>query len=161
MVISYSLGKKSLADSQEMLQSAGERLAELRAQSLEQAEGDAKAYERLNALWSLQKDDPKRVEGFQNAVLGAIEAPGAIMETANEILGILQQLPGRSAKHLTSDLAIAVELAATGGRAAERNVSVNLPFIDDEHQRQKIDATYGTLGEKIDAQARDTIELLS
>ena len=161
MVVSYSVGKKSLADSEEMLRSAGEKLAELRAVAMKQGQEDAKAYEKLNALWSLPKDDPAREAGFHTAVLGAIEAPGNIMRTAAEILGILAQLPDRSAKHLKSDLAIAVELSATGARAAERNVTVNLPFLESDSQRDQLDGTYGALGNQIDEQARETIAILS
>ena len=80
------------------------------------------------------------------------------MESARDVLECLKQLPGRSARHLGSDLAIAVELACTGGRAAERNVSVNLPFVEDENRREELDTRYGELGAEIDAIARGIIE---
>ena len=157
MVVAYSLDKESLADEQPMLKDAGKKLAELRSLSIDQAEGDARAYERLNELWSLDKVDPARKAGFNEAVLDAIEAPGNIMRTAGQVLEVLARLSGRSARHLQSDLAIAVELSATGARAAERNVTVNLPFVEDEQHRHQLDETYGALGAQIDQQARETI----
>ena len=161
MVVAYSLGKTTLADSQAMLTSAASELEDLRTRSLEQAEADAVAYGRLNALWGLDKDDPARVSGWIDAVEGAISAPGAIMETGDRILEILEDLPGRSARHLESDLAIAVELAATGARAAERNVAVNLPLLPEGELREKHDARYGELGVRVDGRARAILESLA
>jgi formiminotetrahydrofolate cyclodeaminase len=153
MVVAYSLGKPSLADSQSMLENA--------ASELEQAEADAVAYGRLNALWGLEKDDPDRLSGWTDAVEGAIKAPGEIMETADRILEILEELPGRSARHLGSDLAIAVELAATGARAAERNVAVNLPLLPEGETRNDHDARYGGVGVRVDERARTILEHLA
>ena len=161
MVVAYSLGKSSLSEHQSMLEETANRLEALRADALEQADADAAAYRELNTLWRLDANDPARVAGFAGAVEGAIEAPGAIMKSARDVLTCLRELPGRSAKHLGSDLAIAVELACTGGRAAERNVSVNLPFVEDASLREQLDERYGMLGEEIDAIARGIIEALS
>ena len=161
MVVAYSLGKASLSEHQSMLEAVATQLSDLRSRSLTQADADAAAYRELNTLWKLDKSDPARVAGFATAVNGAIDAPGAIMETARDVLACLQQLPGRSAPHLSSDLAIAVELACTAGRAAERNVSVNLPLVEDDSARETLDARYGALGVEIDTIARGIIDALS
>ena len=161
MVVAYSIGKTSLSEHQSMLEDTARRLADLRARSLTQADADAAAYQELNTLWKLEATDPARVEGFARAVEGAIAAPGAIMESSRDVLDCLKELPGKSATHLKSDLAIAVELACTGGRAAERNVSVNLPLIEDESAREALDARYGAVGLEIDTIARGIIEALS
>ena len=94
-----------------MLEESTMTLKELRERSMRQADDDAAAYGSLNALWSRPADDPERVDGFQDAVRGAIKAPGAIMETSCLILEVLERLPGCSAPHLASDLAIAIETA--------------------------------------------------
>ena len=161
MVVAYSLGKKSLAEDQPMLEQTAAQLAERRTASLRQADDDAAAYGVLNALWRLDAEDPARRKGFPEAVQGAILAPGAIMETSLAILHCLENLPGHSARHLTSDLAIAVELACTAGRAAERNVSVNLPLVEDATLKDELDARYGALGLEIDTVARSILESLS
>jgi formiminotetrahydrofolate cyclodeaminase len=83
------------------------------------------------------------------------------METADRILEILEELPGRSARHLGSDLAIAVELAATGARAAERNVAVNLPLLPEGETRNDHDARYGGVGVRVDERARTILEHLA
>ena len=160
MVVAYSLGKKSLGEHQSMLERTEKELARLRVDSLAQADADAAAYGVLNALWKLDADDPRRLAGFADAVRGATEAPGAIMETSLAVLNCLKELPGCSARHLVSDLAIAVELACTAGRAAERNVSVNLPSIEDPGLKEELDGRYGALGLEIDQVARGIIEAL-
>jgi formiminotetrahydrofolate cyclodeaminase len=161
MVVAYSIGKTALSGYQTMLESSGTELEELRIRALKEADQDAVAYGRLNALWGLDKDHPDRLAGWASAVEGAIDAPGAIMVTADRVLEILERLPGRSAKHLVSDLSIAVELAATGARAAERNVAVNLPLLEDESVREKYDDTYGEIGARVDERARDILEQLT
>ena len=161
MVIAYSLGKKSLAQHQEMLEEARKTLQDLRARSMRQADDDAAAYGCLNALWSRPADDPERISGFQDAVRGAIKAPGAIMETSSLILEVLERLPGCSAPHLASDLSIAIETATMGARAAERNVTVNLPMLTDDEERQALDETFGALGLRIDTMARSAMEAMA
>ena len=161
MVVAYSLGKKSLADHQTMLEESTMTLKELRERAMCQADDDAAAYGSLNALWSRPADDPERVDGFQDAVRGAIKAPGAIMETSCLILEVLERLPGCSAPHLASDLAIAIETATMGARAAERNVTVNLPMLTDEDERQALDETFGALGLRIDTMARSAMEAMA
>lgn len=161
MVVAWSLGKASLADHQTMLSAADEELGVLRSRALIEAERDAEAYGRLNALWGLEKDHPDRLAGWTEAVIGAIEAPGAIMRTADRVLELLEPLPEASAKHLASDLAIAVELAATGARAAERNVAVNLPLLPEGALREEHDERFGSLGVAIDAKARAILERLA
>lgn len=161
MVVSYSLGKRSLEAHQTMLEESARILEGLRTRSMRQADDDATAYGCLNALWSRPADDPERVAGFQDAVRGAIMAPGAIMQTSNEILEVLERLPGCSAPHLASDLAIAIETATMGARAAERNVTVNLPLIAAEDERDALDEKYGALGLDIDTKARVSMEAMN
>ena len=161
MVVAYSLGKKSLEQHQTMLEKSAGVLEELRTRSMHQAEADAAAYGCLNALWSMPEDDPERVSGFQDAVRGAIDAPGSIMEPSSLILQVLEQLPGRSAPHLASDLAIAIESATMGARAAERNVTVNLPMITNTKERKRLDERYGKLGLNIDSKARSSMEAMN
>ena len=161
MVVAYSLGKKSLRDEEPMLTKAAATLQALRQEALDGAEQDAAAYARLNALWGLDEDDAERARGWTDAVSGAIKAPGGIMETADKILEVLENLPGRSAKHLGSDLAIAVELAATGARSAERNVAVNLPLLTEDPLREQFDAMFGSIGARVDMRARNILEKLA
>lgn len=131
MVLRYSLGKKSLADHQPLLEAILPRLESIRASSLRFADDDADAYARLNALWSLPKDDPRRGEGWTEAVEGAIEVPLRILDAAEQLLGIASEMDGTTAASLRSDLAIAAVLAEAALRSAAWNVRINLPHLGD------------------------------
>src|ERR1044071_2665053 len=60
MVVSYSLGKKSLAAHQDELERAAHALENARAVFLELAEEDAGAYGLVNELMKLPETDPRR-----------------------------------------------------------------------------------------------------
>ena len=140
MVVSYSLGKKSLAAHQPMLEAGSGRLAALRDECLRLADADATAYERLNAMQRLAPDDPQRGMGYAAAVAGAIEVPLRLAGVCGQIMDALRDLSGRSNPHLKSDLAIAGVLALAGAEAARWNVVINLREVGDESRRAHIRA---------------------
>ena len=47
-----------------------------------------------------------------------------------------------------------------GGRAAERNVAVNLPLLNMDSDRVALEVTYGQVGESIHKYAFDLLEQL-
>lgn len=132
MVVAYSVGRKSLVEHQAELAALGARLESLRLDALAAAEEDATAYAGLQALWSLDRDDPVRVEKWAPAVEAAISAPRRIMAIAVEVLEIAERLEDRSNRMLRSDLAIAATLADAGHRSGAANVRINLPLLEDD-----------------------------
>ena len=141
MVVNYSIGKKSLAAHNGLHQDAMKSLAQLGERAMRLAEDDAVAYGRLNALWKLDKADPKRVAEFGEAVEQAIAAPHAVLHVCKEMLRLLQTTCGTTNAMLASDLAIAAILAEAGARAAAWNVRINLPMLDDETMRDAFTRT--------------------
>lgn len=141
MVVNYSIGKKSLAAHDAPHQDALKSLTHLGERAMRLAEDDAIAYGRLNALWKLDKADPKRVAEFGEAVEQAIAAPHAVLHVCKEMLRLLQTLCGTTNAMLASDLAIAAILAEAGARAAAWNVRINLPSLEDETMRDEFTRT--------------------
>ncbi len=135
MVIGYSVGKRVFQafESEGAALLAAARTAVDAA--LAAANADAAAYGRLNALWKLPPEDPARQAGWDAAVHDAIAAPFLIVRLAAEVAGHCRTLAGHTAKHLDSDLAIAVDLAAAAARAAAWNVRVNLPSVASAEER--------------------------
>lgn len=131
MVLNYTIGRKKYADHADLHDRAMRDLTSSRAQLLDLAQADAEAYAALSELWSLKDDDPVRQQKWAPAVDAAIDAPSRIMQTAHEILRLVDELSGRTNRMLKSDLAIAAELAETAMRAGAWNVRVNLPLLDD------------------------------
>ena len=140
MVVAYSAGKKKLAEHDADHRAALEELNMLARESLDLADRDARAYAALNALWKLDRDDPKRREAWPGAVKAAIAAPREVMEVALRTIERLQALCGRTNRMLDSDLAIAAVLAETAARTAAWNVRINLPLLDDRSERASFEA---------------------
>ncbi len=151
MVVNFSVGKKALAEFDGLHRQSLEALQEHGNRALKLAEDDARAYERLNALWKLDKADPKRVKELPAAVEDAINAPHAVLHLCMETLRLLQRLMGKTSAMLASDLAIAAVLAEAGARSAAWNVRINLPLLDDEAVQTMFEQTLTqTLGDASD-----------
>lgn len=135
MVLNYSIGKKKLAEHRELHDDSLMKLKGVVGRALELAEEDARAYGRLNALWKLDTDDPKRLADWDDAVQAAIDAPRGVLDAAVETLRLLNDLCGKTNRMLDSDLAIAAILAEAAARSAAWNIRINLPQVEDSSQR--------------------------
>ena len=140
MVVSYSVGKKSLLAHEPLLLEAAQTLSRLRDRCMRLGDEDAAAYERLNTLQRLAPDDPERAMKYAAAVDEAIGVPLSLARVCHQALQTLAGLAGRSNPHLKSDLAIAGLLALAGAEAARWNVVINLREIADEARRSEIRA---------------------
>lgn len=138
MVVSYSLGRKSLAAHQEELASLGAQLDKGRGVMLALADEDAEAYEALSGLWPLPADDPRRQREFQGVVRRAIMVPRAVVAAAADLLRACERLLPISNPNLRSDLIAAAVLAEAAGIAAGLNVRVNAPHLADEAERARV-----------------------
>jgi len=139
MVLNYSIGKKKLEAHRELHDGSLVKLKGIVGRALELAEEDARAYAQLNALWKLDKDDPKRKKQWAPAVHAAIDAPRGVLDSALETLQLLTELTGTTNRMLDSDLAIAAVLAEAAARAAAWNIRINLPQVDDAEQRARFE----------------------
>ncbi len=147
MVVSYSLGKKSLAECEEINQNAMARLTRARRMFLQLGDEDAQGYGALNALWTLDKEDPRRREGWDRAVAGAIAPPRAMLALSVELLRLCEKLVETTNSHLRSDLAVAAVLAQGAGRSAAWSVRVNIPLLPEGDQGQMHEAIAVMLGD--------------
>lgn len=129
MVVSYSLGKKSLAAHQQALSDAATRLERARVLLVALAEEDARAYGVVNALAKLEHWDPRREE-LPAAVLASVQAPMAVAAAGCDLLRLFATLEPTSNPALRSDLAIAAVLAEATVQSAGWNVLVNLPSLE-------------------------------
>ncbi|MFG0326189.1 MAG: cyclodeaminase/cyclohydrolase family protein [Phycisphaerales bacterium JB037] len=138
MVLSYSIGRKSLAEHDAELRQAASRLERARHLLLQLAEEDAAAYEQFNALQQAVKTNPELARKLPAAAARAIAVPRAVLATAADLSRLLLELPARTNKHLASDLAIAAILCDATARAAAWNVRINLPTLPDAADRDAV-----------------------
>ncbi len=140
MVLAYSVGRPNLDEHEQANLEAMAAMDQWREEALALADADADAFERLSALWKLPEDAPERVEGWDDAVMAAIDPPLATCRLCRAACDQLTSLPGRTNPMLASDLAVAAVLLQAACAAAAWNVRVNLPSLRDESARAQLGA---------------------
>ncbi|MFO0857584.1 MAG: cyclodeaminase/cyclohydrolase family protein [Phycisphaerales bacterium] len=138
MVVSYSLGKKNLAQHQPLLEDAAKRLERARAMLLELADEDAIAYGLVNELSKLPENDARRIKELPAAQEASVRVPMAVGATGVDVLRLLRELCGKTNAYLRSDLAIAAVLAEATTRSAHWNVLINAPSLSDASRRETV-----------------------
>lgn len=147
MVVSYSVGKKDLAQHRERLEKAGADLASWRGEFLSLADADAEAYGRLNALQKAGAGgmggaggvgDATRAAEMAAAIEGALGVPVRCLRLSVEVVRQCLELAPITNRHLRSDLAIAGVLGEAAARASLWNVRVNLPLVEDPSRRTAV-----------------------
>ena len=150
MVVSYSLGKKSLEAHQPDLENAAQRLHRARTLLLALAYEDAQAYGTANELGKLELWDPRRQE-LPAALLASAQVPLAVAAASCDLLRLFTTLAPISNANLKSDLTIAAILAEATVRCAGWNVIVNLPRLEA--------AVAASLRDQLDTYERTAAEL--
>ncbi len=145
MVLAYTEGKKKYAEHDALHNDCISFLQNASSEALLLANEDADAYEALNGLWKLDKEDPKRIGAWDDALAKAIQVPLQTMELSDRILTTLQTLQGKTNAMLVSDLIIAGILAESAARSARLNVEINLHQMDDSDAKSALQAKTSTL----------------
>ena len=161
MVAAYSVGKRSLAEHETMLNAAIEELAEARAALLALGDEDAEAYGELRRLQKLAADDPERLAGERDAARRCLDVPRRTMLLALRLLEIAERFCGRTNAYLASDLAIGAVLGEAAVTSAAWNVRVNLDSGSEPAERAEVqdelndaEAIAGETRQRIDSACR-------
>jgi formiminotetrahydrofolate cyclodeaminase len=135
MVLAYTDGKKKYVQYKQLHDDCFSFLRAASEEAITLAGEDAKAYEAMNALWKLEKDDPIRITSWDDALQKAIAVPTKTMELSHRILLKIQTLIGKTNAMLVSDLVIAAILAESAARSARLNVEINLQQLENSEER--------------------------
>lgn len=138
MVVSYSVGKKSLVQHEAILHDAAQRLENARGLLLGLADEDAQAYGVVNELMKLPPTDPRRIAEEPAAVLASAQIPLATAAACVDLLRLFTEISGKSNRQLRSDLGIAAVLADACVRASAWNVRINLAGMPEGGPRAQI-----------------------
>jgi len=138
MVVSYSLGRKSLAQHQAALGQSSSYLHRAREVFLELAREDAEAYGLVNELQKLAETDQRRQQELPGANQAAIQVPLTAIAAADDLLRHCESLASISNPHLHSDLAISAVLAESAARSAAWMVRVNSASLHDHDKRVQL-----------------------
>lgn len=129
MVVSYSVGKKNLAEHQGRLEEAAKTLERARGMLLTLADEDAEAYGLVNELSRLPDGDERKARELPGATGASVQVPLAVAATCVDLLRLFEELAGKTNKMLRSDLAIAAVLAEATVRSSRWNVAINAPSL--------------------------------
>jgi formiminotetrahydrofolate cyclodeaminase len=119
----------------EPLVAEAERLVAL-AQRL--ADDDEQAFAEVAAAWAIPHgaaDDQARRSAIDEALLGAAEPQARVVETAIEVLVLIDHLRPSARPGLAADLVAAGEVARAGSAIARMNVQSNLRTLPDSDER--------------------------
>lgn len=131
MVVSYSIGKKSLSAHEPVLRDHAAALERERSLFLELADADAVAYGRVNTLMKLPETDPNRASELPAAIRESVRVPQMLQAACAEMLRRLQTLAPITNRNLRSDLAIAAVLADAAARGCVWNITVSCGDLPD------------------------------
>jgi len=132
MVVSFSVGKKSLAEHQGRLEKIGSELNVIRRRALELADEDAAAYTRLNRLQKLPKTDEHRDQQLAGAAMTALNVPAELVQHTARVAELLEELSPISNPHLRADLVSAAAINAGASATGLEMVKVNAPSAPEQ-----------------------------
>ena len=100
---------------------------------------DEAAFRLVADAWAISRgvgpDDEKRRSAIGEALLGASEPQAQVVETAIEVLVLIDQLRPAARPGLRSDLVAAGEVARAASAIARMNVESNLRTLPDSERR--------------------------
>jgi formiminotetrahydrofolate cyclodeaminase len=116
-----------------------ERAEQLVARAQQLAADDEQAFGAVAAAWALPRgasyDVRARRSAIDEALLGATEPQARVVETAIEVLVLIDQLRPAARAGLLADLVAAGEVARAGSAIARMNVESNLSTLPDSDER--------------------------
>jgi formiminotetrahydrofolate cyclodeaminase len=119
-----------------------ERAERLIARAQQLADDDEQAFAAVAAAWAIPResssDHEQRRTAIDTALLGAAEPQAAVVETAIEVLVLIDQLRPAARAGLLADLVAAGEVARAGSAIARMNVESNLRTLPDSDERSAL-----------------------
>jgi formiminotetrahydrofolate cyclodeaminase len=120
-----------------------------RAQEL--AADDERAFGDVAAAWALPRGaayDEQRRAAIGEALLGAAEPQAQVVETAVEVLVLIDRLRPAARAGLLADLVAAGEVARAGAAIARLNVESNVRTLPDSEGRSRLLRRMGVTKER-------------
>jgi glutamate formiminotransferase / formiminotetrahydrofolate cyclodeaminase len=131
MVARLTVGRKTYAavdaQAREILAEAEQLRGELRRL----VDEDATAYEGVSRAYKIPKDDPRRAQVIDDALLAAARPPAEVVKRGRRLLALAQTIEQIGNQNAVSDARVAGMLARTAIDGATENVNANLSGMSD------------------------------
>lgn len=125
MVANLTTGKKKYAQYQEDIDRILVYLEEAIWEINSYMEKDAEAFGPLAEAYKIPKDDPKRDEIMEKALLAAAVVPMELAGKVYELIPVLEELEEKGSKLALSDVAVAAVCCKAAMEGAVMNVYIN------------------------------------
>jgi formiminotetrahydrofolate cyclodeaminase len=129
-----------------------EQAEELIARALRLVDDDEQAFGAVAAAWALPRaatdDGQARRSAIAEALLGAAEPQARVVETAVEVLVLIDKLRPAAKGGLLADLVAAGEVARAASAIARMNVESNLRTLPDSNERSRLLRRMGVANER-------------
>lgn len=133
-------GKKG-AESADELEACLADLEDVRCELLDLVEGDARAFAPLAAAFRMprgtEEEKARRTATIQEALIGAIEAPIAIMKACARVIDLSDFMAHHGSRMAVPDVATGVSFAKGALKGAALNVFVNAKMLDDRQRAKR------------------------
>ena len=148
MVGNLTLGKKKYAEVQEDIAALNQRAEALRADFLALIDADAEAFKPLSKAYGIPKDEPKRGEVMEAALLAAVQPPLEIMRKCVKALELIADYAAKGSALAISDAGCAAAITRAACEAAALNVFVNTKPMRDREKAGEINREANELLQK-------------
>ena len=136
MVVRLSLGRPAYEAHAALHADALAVCDAARIRFLELADDDVRAYSRYSEARKMPRDTEDQVRSraaaMEDAARQSTMVPLALIGECDTLLGVIEQLAGRTNVNVASDLDVAALLLEAAARAAAANVIVNLQSASDQ-----------------------------
>ena len=144
MVCSLTIGREKFREVDEELRGVRTQGLELKKSLQQLVRRDSEAYASYMAAMKLPKETPEqkaaRKAAMAAAAIHAAEIPLETMELALDVMGLAVRVAQKGNPNPARDGAGGARLARAAVRAADMNVRINLPSIQDEAVRGRMAA---------------------
>jgi formiminotetrahydrofolate cyclodeaminase len=131
MVARLTVGRKTYAAVEAQAREILAEAEQLRGELRRLVDEDATAYEGVSRAYKIPKDDPRRAQVIDDALLAAARPPAEVVKRGRRLLALAQTIEQIGNQNAVSDARVAGMLARTAIDGATENVNANLSGMSD------------------------------
>lgn len=150
MAARLTLGKEKYSDSWSAMEELVKSMEGLLTRSLELAERDADAYDKVLAAYKVSGEGKERTECIQAAMKQAALVPVETLRTLAKITDLVEMVIEKGNPNCLCDVAVSVQLIRAAARGAVNNIRENLSKIDDKNFACRIQSEMSPLENNIE-----------
>jgi glutamate formiminotransferase/formiminotetrahydrofolate cyclodeaminase len=140
MVARLTIGRKAYAAVEAQAAEILVEAEQLRAELRRLVDEDAAAYEGVSRAYKIPKDDPRRAQVIDDALLAAARPPAEVVKRGRRLLALAQTIEQIGNQNAVSDARVAGMLARTAIDGATENVNANLAGMSDRARAKEAGA---------------------